>query len=160
MHGSYEQSLNECSLELMHIQAWINENSVDSNVKYLTSYAVVKASGTIEQVLKEMLFDKLSMGCTAEAQFYLTKHIIDASFNPSPRKINRILPQMSRRWESEFNNRTNNSIQIEQLNSLVGLRNSFSHGSEITTSISDVISYFNSGKWVLEQLEEVLLDSE
>lgn len=156
MNGNYEQKLDACSNELNHIQAWINRNPIDSNVKYLTSYAVIKASGTIEQVLKEMLFDTISVGGSDEAKTYFNRNIIEASFNPSTKKIANLLPQMSREWYRDFLNRTNGSTQKEQLDSLVDLRNSFSHGNEITTSIGDVINYFDSGKWVLEQLGEVL----
>ena len=156
MNGSYAQKLAECTIELNHIQDLINRNPLDSKVKYLTSYAVIRASGTIEQVLKEMLFDAITVGSSDEAKTYFNRHIVEASFNPSIKKISNLLPQMSRQWNQDFLSRTNGSTQKEQLDSLVDLRNSFSHGNEITTSIGDVVNYFDSGKWILEQLGEVI----
>ena len=156
MNGSYERKLDDCSRELAHIQNWISKNGVDSNIKFLTAYAVVKASGTVEQVLKEMLFDAISVGSSTEAQSYFTRHIIEASFNPSTKKITGLLPHMSKSWNKDFTDKIKGTTQKEQLDSLVDLRNSFSHGNEITVSIADVIKYFDSGKWILEQLYEVI----
>ena len=62
MNGKYIQELRDCEVEIMHIQQWIKKNVLDSNVRYLTSYAVIKACGTIEYVLKQMIFDRLSDG--------------------------------------------------------------------------------------------------
>ncbi len=156
MNGVYEQELNICTQELSSIQSWIADNSLDSNVRFLTSYAVIRASGTIERVLKEMIFDVISLGSTEEAKSYLSRNIVEASFNPSTKKIEHLLPLLNSGWHSDFCNRVRATEQKEQLNSLVDLRNSFSHGSSITTSISDVVEYYHSGVWILRQLSEVL----
>ena len=47
MNGDYSLILRDCRIELENIQRWITANPMDSNVRYLTSYAVIKASGTI-----------------------------------------------------------------------------------------------------------------
>ena len=159
MCGNYEQKLHDCENELNRIQTWIISNSLDSNVRYLTAYAVIKASGTIEQALKQMLFDILTSGCTEEAKTYFTKQILKASFNPSPKKIINLLPNMSSNWQNSFKDRIDSTPEKAQLQSLVDLRNAMSHGNDITTSISDVITYYNSGKWILAQLYDVITNS-
>lgn len=156
MNNKYSLILDDCENELNNIQKWINGNRLDSNVKYLTAYAVIKASGTIELVLKRLLFDVVSVGSTVEARNYFTHNIIDASFNPSPDKINRILDRLSSEWSTQFRDIIRGSQGKSQLNSLVGLRNSFAHGTSITVTIAEVIEYYNSGKLILEQLETVL----
>ena len=91
MNGDYSLILKDCRIELENIQRWITANPMDSNVRYLTSYAVIKASGTIENVLKRIIFDTLSDGAKDETKNYLTKSIMDASYNPSPGQIYKLL---------------------------------------------------------------------
>ena len=156
MNGSYLQVIDDCEIELNHIQQWISNHLLDSNVKYLTSYAVVKACGTIENVLKQMIFDCLADGAKEEVQNYLTKNIIDASFNPSPGQVYRILETMNSEWRKEFENVIKGTNEKGCLTSLVELRNSFAHGTSITASINDVKNYFHAGIWILEQLNDVI----
>lgn len=160
MSGSLDDKLRDCEIELEQIQKWINENRIHSNVKHLTSYAVVKASGTTERVLKDMLFDKISFGSSDEAKMYFTKHIIEAPFNPSINNICKILKKMNDTWKREFINRVKNTTQQNQLDALMDLRNSFAHGIVITSSINDVIDYFNSAQWILNQLYNVLYQNQ
>lgn len=157
MNGSYQQTLRDCEIELNNIQQWINNNILDSNVRFLTSYSVIKACGTVEYVFKQIIYDRLSNGANDEAKTYLNKSIIEASFNPSTGQMYRILEKINSEWKVEFENLIKGSLQIGQLNSLVKLRNHFAHGSAITASINDVKSYYNAGVWILEKLCEVMV---
>ena len=156
MDGRYISDLRDCSIELRAIQAWISGHRFDSNVKYLIAYSVVRASGTIERVLKSMLFDHLTQGANVEAVNYFTKHITDASFNPSPSKIEKILESFNTSWASSFKLSTKGKQQKSDLKSLVELRNSFAHGSSITASIEDVLRYYIAGIWILNQLSNII----
>lgn len=157
MNGSYQNVLHECSLELENIKRWEEAHRLDSNIRYLTSYAIIKASGTIEYVLKQMLYDALSVNANEEAKNYLMKNIVDASFNPSPGMISKMLEKMSQDWKDEFENKIKGTNQKGQLKSLVDLRNSFAHGTTITASMSDVVSYYESGIFVLEALYDIII---
>lgn len=159
MNGSYENSIKDCNLELEKIKKWIYENKFDTNVQFLVSYSVVKSCGTIEIVFKHMLFDALSQNCRAETNLYLTKKIIDASYNPKVGKIETLLGEMSKSWRSDFEQVTKATQQRTDLNSLVELRNEFAHGIGITASIENVISYFSSGVWILEKLNLILFNT-
>ena len=159
MDGKYQNYLSDCSTELNKIKLWIDSNKLHSNIQYLVSYAVIKASGTIEYTLKQMLFDHLGEGCNTEALQYFTKHIIDASFNPSTGQIQKILSSISADWENQFKESIKGSQQKGDLKSLVDLRNNFAHGISITASIDNVIAYFNSGVWILEKLDEIIFPS-
>ena len=157
MNGDYRQTLRDCEVELNSIQQWIHSNRLDSNVRFLTSYSVIKACGTVEYVFKQIVYDYLSSGANEEAKTYLNKSIIEASFNPSTGQMYRILEKINSDWRVGFENLIKGSSQMGQLNSLVKLRNSFAHGSAITASINDVISYYNAGIWILEKLCEVMV---
>lgn len=156
MNGDYSLILKDCRIELENIQRWITANPMDSNVRYLTSYAVIKASGTIENVLKRIIFDTLSDGAKDETKNYLTKSIMDASYNPSPGQIYKLLEKINTDWKQQFESFIRGSNQKGELKSLVELRNSFAHGSSITASIRDVVNYFNAGIWILERLCDVV----
>lgn len=157
MNGNYRQTLRDCEVELNSIQQWIDSNRLDSNVRFLTSYSVIKACGTVEYVFKQIVYDYLSSGANEEAKTYLNKSIIEASFNPSTGQMYRILEKINSNWRVGFENLIKGSSQMGQLNSLVKLRNSFAHGSVITASINDVKSYYNAGIWILENLCEVMV---
>lgn len=156
MNGQYLQILNDCTIEIQSIEGWISDHPFDSNVRFLTAYAVIRTCGTIEFVLKQMLFDHLTNGANEEANSYLSKSIIDSSFNPSPGQIYRILENIKSDWKIELENAIKGSNEKGQLTSLVDLRNSFSHGATITVSINDVKNYYNSGIWILQKLHEII----
>ena len=157
MNGDYRQTLRDCEVELNSSQQWIHSNRLDSNVRFLTSYSVIKACGTVEYVFKQIVYDYLSSGANEEAKTYLNKSIIEASFNPSTGQMYRILEKINSDWRVGFENLIKGSSQMGQLNSLVKLRNSFAHGSAITASINDVKNYYNAGIWILEKLCEVMV---
>ena len=75
MRDEYRQQLDDAMQELKSIREWINKdkNKFDIKTKYLVSYAVVKASGSIEVVFKKMVFDFLSFNVRSETSQYLEK---------------------------------------------------------------------------------------
>lgn len=156
MNGRYDSDLKDCSAELIKIKCWIDKNKLDSNVKYLVSYAVIKASGTIENVFKKMTFDHLAKDANEEAITFFTKNIMNSSSNPKTGQIQKMLQQINGVWANNFEEKIKGSNQKGQLNSLIELRNAFSHGSNITSSIDEVILLFNCGCWILEKLHETI----
>ena len=160
MNGNYERLLQDCAIELNNIQQWISNHNLDSNIRFLTSYSVIKACGTIEIVFKQMIYDYLSLGANDEAKAFLNKNIIEASFNPSPGQIYRLLEKINTTWRQTFESYISGTNQKGQLKSLVELRNSFAHGSVITASMSDIKNYYNAGMWILEKLDETINGSE
>jgi len=156
MNGKYQSEIADCNLELTKIKGWIDNNKLHSNVKYLVSYSVIKACGTIENVFKEMIFDHLTHNANNEATAYFTNNITNSSCNPSSGQITKILQQINGEWAENFENAIKGSNQKGQLKSLVRLRNSFSHGDSITSSIDEVIRFFIAGCWVLEKLHETI----
>ena len=60
--------------ELDNIRKWINAgNQFDSKTRYLISYAVIKASGTVEVIFKNMIYNCLSDGANEKAKGYFTQ---------------------------------------------------------------------------------------
>lgn len=157
MDGKYKDVLDDCINELDILKRWIDSNKFDTNVRFLVAYAVIKSCGTIEAVFKQMLYDQLvAGGANDEAKNHFTKHIIDASFNPSCGQITRLLCAINSLKNNDFELLTKGTTEKGDLNSLVELRNTFAHGNAISASIDIVIRYYNSGIWILQKLDSVL----
>ena len=157
MIGVYRDKLDSCKKELENINSIIKKEPLSDSVKYLTSYAVVLATGCIELVFKEMLFDAVSAGCSDEAKCFLNNQIIESSCNPTVKKINDYLSKMGTDCKKSFS-LIEKSNDASRLQSLVNLRNSFALGYQISASISDVIEYFVSGSIILSNLERILFN--
>ena len=160
MNGENIQVLEDCQREIFKIEDWINHHQLDSNIKFLVSYAVIKASGTIEAVLKSSLYEYLSKNAMEETKSFLQKNILEASFNPSTKQVSNIFDKLNSSWSQIFLEQTKSLQEKTDLNSLVSLRNDFAHGSSITTSIQTVKRYFFSGKRILEIIDDIILDKE
>ena len=160
MNEDEKRILDDCDLEINNIKTWIdNKNQLDSKVKFLVAYAVIKASGSIELVFKSMINTFLSQNCIDETKVFLTKNIIDSSANPSPGIIEKYLEQFDGKRKERFSDLLKDSQDKGNLKSLVSLRNDIAHGRTIHSSINDIESYFESGKKILEILEKVINDS-
>lgn len=159
MNEDEKRILDDCDLEIKNIKTWIDNNKFDSNIKFLVAYAVIKASSSIELVFKSMINTFLSQNCIDETKAFLIKNIIDSSANPSSGIIEKYLEQFDGRRKARFSDLLKGSQDKGNLNSLVSLRNDIAHGRTINSSINIVESYFESGKKILETLEEVINDS-
>lgn len=159
MNGDNLKALDDCKTEIGNIRSWIDKNQLDSNIKYLVSYAVIKACGTIEFVLKDFICDFLSQNSIEETKFFLQRKIIKSSFNPSTQEIGKLFENLSSGWKSSFESRIKDSQEKQDLNSLISLRNSFAHGIAINVSIQVVERYFESGRKILSYIEDIILNN-
>ena len=82
--------------------------------------------------------------------------IIESSCNPGPVNIGRILEQINGQLKRNFDDTLKGTQQKGDLTSLVNLRNDFAHGRDVTASINTIVRYFDSGKWVLTVLDNIL----
>lgn len=158
MNGDCERLLLDCENELNQIKEWVDNNILDSNVRFLTLYSVIKSCSTIEVITKRLIYNYLSQNGNAAANKYLEKAIIDSSTNPKTGNIEKILQQIDNSLKETFHNQINEPDKIN-LNSLVRLRNDFAHGSNVNESINTVVNYFQSGKHILNQLNNILFQT-
>lgn len=150
------RALDDCSMEIDNINKWIDKNQLDSNVRYLVSYAVVKSSGTLELVFKKMIYDFLSDSAKREARDFLVSTVIDSSCNPSTGNMNKIIEKFDGSRADKFTQLVKGTDDKAELNSLVQLRNDVAHGRTISQSINTIKKYYESGRHVLETLDSVL----
>ena len=74
--------LDDCSDELERIKTRINKDQFDDMVKFLQLYANIKACGTIEYVVKNMIADHVDAGASSELQNYISVKVRESSTNP------------------------------------------------------------------------------
>lgn len=157
MNGELSLVIEDAKGDLEKIREWIRKNPFDDKVTYLNSFAVIKSSGAIESVFKMMIFEKLSNGTNEEVEKYLSKMILESSFNPKTGKIESLLSELNNKWKLDFvDYLRNNTQEKSDLNSLVQQRNTFSHGGRINVSIEVILKYFNSGVSILEELYRII----
>lgn len=159
MNGEYQQKVDDCKLELDQIKIWINKNRMDSQVRYLVSYAIIRTSGTIEVIYKSIIYNHLSDGVNQEAVKFLTGSILDSPSNPKTSNIKALLEKINADWSEAFEKEVKESGKKSDLNSLVQLRNDFAHGANITQSIETVIKYFNGAIDILNILEKIVIST-
>lgn len=156
MNGEFLQMITDTQEELKSIRKWINAgNQFDSKTRYLVSYSVIKASGTVEVIFKNIIYNYLVTGANEKTKGYLEKAIIDSSCNPNTGNMSNMLQNISSEWKSSFDQQVKQSGEKDKLNSLVQLRNDFAHGDSISVSIDTVINYFDSGVKILNILDSV-----
>ncbi|RHA73871.1 hypothetical protein DW918_12585 [Eubacterium ventriosum] len=158
MRDEYIQQLDDARQELESIREWINKdrNKFDIKTKYLVSYAVVKASGSIEVVFKKIVFDFLSQNVREETGQYLEKMILDSSCNPNTGNMSNMLQNISGLKRNIFDQQVKESEKKDKLNSLVQLRNDFAHGDNVNISINTVITYYDAGISILNILDNII----
>ena len=157
MKQDYQRKIDDCGLELSGIKTWIDSHPMDTNVRYLVSYSVIKASGTIELVFKQMIYDFLAKNSNSETQHYLSTMIIDSSCNPTTGNISRLLSQADGNRSTNFDTAVKALPQDKSnLNSLVSLRNDLAHGRTNNPSINTVKKYYESGVEILKVLDRII----
>lgn len=156
MTGDNQIIINDCQNDLDRIKQYVKANPFDSICQYLICYAIVRTSGILEVVAKNIIFSYLSNGATPETVHFLEKEIIESSWNPSCGQIQRILDKTSSDWSQQFQAMTHGSKEKSDLTSLINLRNDFAHGKMITASIDNIEDYFHGGCQILSILIQII----
>lgn len=158
MKSDYVDLIKNTDRELQEIRKWINadKNRFDTKTKYLIAYSVIKASGSIEVVFKQIIYDYLTREAGEKTATYIEKMILDSSCNPNTGNMSNLLQNISSEWKEQFDALVKESGKKSKINSLVQLRNDFAHGDNITVSIDTVISYFDAAKDILNILDTVV----
>ena len=158
MVAVYREALDDCSAELASIRERVNKDQFDSMVKFLQRYAIIKACGTIERVIKSLIADYVEQHALPETQQYLETKVRESSTNPKTSLISALLGDFCSDWKSCFDDNISGHNQEKQsLNSLVQLRNDFAHGKSPNTSINTIIRYFDDAKNIVSIVDQILL---
>lgn len=148
--------LSDCQEELDYIDGWIRNHRFDKQTRFLISYSIIKACGTIEIVFKNMVFTYLSDNAKDDTKNYIEKMIVDASFNPSTNNMERLFEQLDSAKAIKLRS-LYTSQEKGELNSLVSLRNDIAHGRTNNPSIGAVVAYYKTGISIINRIDSSLL---
>ena len=157
MKAELSSQLDDCADELQKIKKRIDGDKFDDMVAFLQRYAIIKACGTIEAVIKNMIADHVDAGAGTELQNYISVKIRDSSANPKWGKIAAILNEFSSEWRATFEAKlSSHSNEKGSLNSLVQLRNDFAHGRSPNATINTIIQYYYDSIVIVKLVEDTL----
>lgn len=161
MRQELTDRLDDCADELERIRKRINQDQFDDMVKFLQRYAIIKACGTIEAVVKNMIADHVDSGASDEVKNYISSNVRDSSTNPTTGNITKILESFSSTvWKARFEEKLRaHGTEKGSQNSLVQLRNDFAHGRSPNTSINNIIRYYNDSRTIITLVDETLNES-
>lgn len=153
-------ALENCENELIEIEDTINHmGKLDKTIKYLQNYAMIRACGTIEDVVKDLIADRVTDGASEMLKKYIDKNVRDSSKNPRASFIADLLGEFSDIWKMKFNEELKHSLSMEKmhLNSMVTERNRFAHGVEnVHTGINNIRIYFESSRKIVAKVDEII----
>ena len=152
------QKLDDCADELAKIKQRIDKDKFDDMVMFLQRYAIIKACGTIEHVVKNLIADKVDAGTSQEIKKYIETNVRDSSTNPRTGNISALLGEFSsNQWKVDFDEQIKLHINEKgSLNALVQLRNDFAHGLSPNTTINAIIQYFAHSRVIVEIVDGII----
>lgn len=161
MNSELQAMLVECEEELEDIAMRIKGTSpFDRGRKYLTNYALIRASGTAEYVYRAIIADYFAALGNAKIDKYLDKAIRQGSMSATYENMSNLLGKFDETWKSEFSQSVNRNEHGEQIKasakSLVQNRHAFAHGRPIAASFSDIKSYYQDMILLIEIFNTVV----
>jgi hypothetical protein len=127
---------------------------------FLTHFAIVKASASIEVAFKTIIADACVKGANQQAKNLIDNKIRESSCNPSYDNICRVLKEVDEEWCDNFKERIkaipDRDKNIVSLKSLVDARNHVAHGKTTTVTINSIVEYFSSSLIIIRILDEVV----
>lgn len=150
------QKIDDCNLELQKISDWISANHFNSLSKCLNEYGVILACGSIEFIMKDIFYEKLSDGVKDEVKAIIKTQTKDNHSNPNLDYLGTLL-KLKQKWLTDYKTDSKSFERNKKdLGSLCSLRNAIAHGNPMTTNITQIIDYYNSSIKLLELVDEIL----
>lgn len=161
-NNDVQQDLDRCRTELDHVRTLVGGLGVTSNiVPYLTKYAVVRACGAIEMAFKSVIADYCEHRSKKQVKRFLARRVREGSANPSFDMICRLLHDFDEDWKTAFKTQVDAEVNkthlLTSLQSLVDARNDFAHGGDPSSSLADVITYFEHARRIIEIMDRVVV---
>lgn len=162
MTENVKNLLSECSMELNNIETIISKlDPFDKTNKYLTQYALIKASGTLEYAYRSIIADYFSRYNIPQIDKYLSTTIRESSSSVKYENICNILNKFDENWSKAFKTRMSGRIDgnliIQASNSLVSNRHTFAHGNEPSATFNDIKVYYYNIIEMISELDSILV---
>jgi len=147
MKSELQDLINECTAEINDIGTRITSMpTLDKGVRYLTHYALIKASGTAEFVYRSIVADYFSTLSNSRIDTYLDAAVRKGSMSVKYEVMCSLLGKFDEQWQKDFKSavaaRQDSQKIIEASNSLVRNRHDFAHGKTPTATFNDIKNYY------------------
>lgn len=163
MKESLQDMLDDCDRELEDIGKRIEKTDAYDKIRnYLTNYALIKASGTLEFIYRSIVADYFLKLSDARIENYLDATIRQGSLSVIYDNMCRLLRRFDDKWEKTF--KTNVNLEedgkslIDSSNSLVKNRHNFAHGKNPTATYLDIMEYYKNVKKLVGIFDDVVVD--
>lgn len=170
MHNkAVEGFLDGCDLELSKIAAIVtlpegagapkevNALRVES-LPFLTKYALVKTSGTMELCFKTLVTDCVGSRENARVVRYLDETFTSRGINPKIGTMVDYLKKFDDRWPKELDAqiKAKDTQIFSSVRYLVDERNKHAHGKDTRIGLQEIRECFAHGRVALEILDEII----
>lgn len=147
MKSELQDLINECTAEINDIGTRIaSMPTLDKGRRYLTNYALIKASGTVEFVYRSIVADYFSALSDSRIDTYLDTEVRKGSMSAKYDMMLKLLGKFDDQWKKSFQKavqtRSDKDRLIAASNSLVTNRHSFAHGKNPTATFNEIKQYY------------------
>ena len=103
MKSELQALINECTDEINDIETRIvTMSALDKEIRYLTHYALIKASGTAEFVYRSIVADHFSALSDSRIDTYLDAEIRRGSMSVKYEMMLKLLGKFDEQWRKNF----------------------------------------------------------
>lgn len=147
MKSELQELIDECTAEINDIETRIaTMSALDKEVRYLTHYALIKASGTAEFVYRSIVADYFSALSDSRIDTYLDASVRKSSMSIKCDMMCKLLGKFDDQWQKNFRkavgDHENGQKIIAASNSLATNRHDFAHGKTPTATFNDIKNYY------------------
>lgn len=160
MKSELQSLIEDCNAEMNDIESKLTSlDAFDKTKLYLTKYALMKASGTLEFVFRSIVADFFD-DCSSQVVTYIEKTVRTGSMSSTYDNMKSLLKKFDDAWASEFQSRVNSASDkqriIDSAKSIVTNRHSFAHGREPTATFGEIKTYYTDALQLINILDLVV----
>lgn len=153
--------ISECTSELSDIEQIIQSLPTLAKQKsYLTKYALIKASGTLEMVYRSIIADYFTGFHSPQLENFLDAKVRHGSSSAKYEMMSKLLKMFDESWSDCFKKnvsmRSDSDKIIVSSNSLVRNRHDFAHGQEPTATFNEIKQYYLDTLELIKELDLVV----
>ena len=156
------RELIDCCSDLQKIKKEMNRNKLSPANRFLTDYAIIRASGTIEISLKQIITHFCCNSNVPQANQYILSTHEKMSYSIKYNDLLSRLKKFDSHWKTSLkklvdqDNKRN--MHIDRWNSLINERHQIAHGNvtNTTITINNTISYFRSAIKIIRYIDSVI----
>lgn len=161
MNQQVNDIIEDCRADLKRIFHLIEGlGSLSPTSGYLTKFALIRISGTLEVCYKKLIADYYE-GISPDLQRFITIHVRDASLNAKYENICKVLKDFDEgkctAFKTSINARTDKDDLLHSMSDLNNARNDVAHGDSTSMTFNEMRQKFEKSVLLLQELENVLV---